>query len=100
MPPTRFCRAIRARAIRAAWAMLLSAVCPGIGMGYPVCDPGGPYEPCLSNCPIAHQFDGSGSYSPDGKIVSYQWEFGDGGTASGPMPEHLYENLGDFKVTL
>ena len=90
MPGTRYSISIRGFATRSAWAMMLSVLGAGIGMADPICDPGGPYEPCLGNCPYPTQFDGSGSYSPDGKIISYHWDFGDGGTASGVMPEHLY----------
>ena len=32
----------------------------------------------------AVSFNGSGSTDPDGTIASYQWNFGDGNTASGP----------------
>ncbi|MGD8395873.1 MAG: PKD domain-containing protein [Candidatus Eiseniibacteriota bacterium] len=53
----------------------------------PVCDIGGPYGG-LSGEPIA--FDATGSYDPDGTIVSYLWDFDDGTTASGPTPTHTY----------
>ena len=45
-------------------------------------------------------FDGSGSWDPDGSIVTYRWEFGDGGTASGPTVMHAYAAPGPFTVTL
>jgi chitodextrinase len=36
------------------------------------------------------QFNGSASYDPDGSIVSYYWEFGDGATGMGVAPNHTY----------
>jgi len=35
-------------------------------------------------------FDGSNSYDPDGTIVSYQWDFGDGTTAEGEIVSHRF----------
>ncbi|MEW6070811.1 MAG: PKD domain-containing protein, partial [Candidatus Thermoplasmatota archaeon] len=35
-------------------------------------------------------FDGSASYDPDGYIVSYIWDFGDGTTATGISATHAY----------
>lgn len=45
-------------------------------------------------------FNGSGSYDPDGTIASYQWNFGDGGSASGATVTHSYASTGTFTVTL
>ncbi|UCC58360.1 MAG: PKD domain-containing protein [Candidatus Bathyarchaeum sp.] len=45
-------------------------------------------------------FDASGSYDPDGTIVSYFWEFGDGDTATGVSVDHLYVENGSYFVTL
>jgi hypothetical protein len=86
--------------IRATWAIIFSPLWVSAGGTDPIFDPGGPYEPCIGNCPAPTQFDGSGSSSPGGKIVLYEWDFGDGGTATGAMPEHQFQNLGDFTVTL
>jgi len=65
--------------------------------GYPVCDAGGPYAGGIGT-PI--QFDGTGSYDPDGTIVAYAWEFGDGATGTGPAPTHTYANAGAYSVQL
>jgi len=35
-------------------------------------------------------FDGSGSYDPDGSIVSYEWSFGDDTNGTGAAPSHTY----------
>ncbi|NIM06605.1 MAG: PKD domain-containing protein, partial [Armatimonadetes bacterium] len=45
-------------------------------------------------------FDGSGSDDPDGTIVSYAWDFGDTGTASGVAVTHAYASAGTYTVTL
>jgi PKD repeat protein len=45
-------------------------------------------------------FDASGSHDPDGTIVSYSWDFGDGNTATGVEVDHAYEDDGVYTVTL
>jgi len=45
-------------------------------------------------------FDASESYDPDGIIVSYSWDFGDGNTATGVEVDHAYEDDGVYTVTL
>ncbi|HDS29173.1 MAG TPA: PKD domain-containing protein, partial [Candidatus Acetothermia bacterium] len=45
-------------------------------------------------------FDGSGSSDPDGSIVSYAWEFGDGTTGTGVSPTHTYVSSGTYSVKL
>lgn len=45
-------------------------------------------------------FDASASYDPDGSIVSYNWDFGDGGSASGVQVNHTYASAGSFTVVL
>ncbi|MDH3458376.1 MAG: PKD domain-containing protein, partial [Gemmatimonadota bacterium] len=45
-------------------------------------------------------FDGSGSTDPDGTIVSYEWDFGDGATGTGVSPSHTYAAAGTYDVTL
>jgi outer membrane protein assembly factor BamB len=47
------------------------------------------------------QFDGSGSYDPDGNITIYEWDFGDGSPhGSGVNPTHTYNTTGNYTVTL
>lgn len=36
-------------------------------------------------------FDALSSYDPDGVIVAWMWDFGDGDTATGPVVTHAYE---------
>jgi len=47
------------------------------------------------------QFDASESYDPDGEIVSYLWDFGDGVTAEGMNVEHIFpRQQTEYLVTL
>ncbi len=50
--------------------------------------------------PLTVQFDGSGSTSPNGEIVRYEWTFGDGGTAEGRCVSHTYTKQGQYLATL
>jgi hypothetical protein len=45
-------------------------------------------------------FDASESYDPDGDIVAYHWDFGDGENASGQVVYHKYQEPGIYMVTL
>jgi PKD repeat protein len=49
---------------------------------------------------LACDFSGLGSTDPDGTIASYEWDFGDGTTATGPSPAHTYTAPGPYQVTL
>ncbi len=63
----------------------------------PIADADGPYhEKPLKTI----TFDGSGSYDPDGTIISYEWSFGDGNTGIGINPTHFYDDLGDYVIIL
>ena len=69
----------------------------GLGNQPPVADANGPYSAMVGDT-VA--FDGTGSSDPDGNIVSYSWDFGDGSTGTGPNPTHAYATAGTFNVTL
>jgi PKD repeat protein len=45
-------------------------------------------------------FDGSASTDPDGSVVAYDWNFGDGHTDTEEAPRHSYPVAGDYVVTL
>jgi len=52
----------------------------------------------LRSTPV--QFDGSTSYDPDGRVVGWDWDFGDGYTDEGPIVEHPFITRGTFDVVL
>ncbi len=45
-------------------------------------------------------FNAAASYDPDGSIVGYQWEFGDGTFGSGVTVQHAYSSSGTFTARL
>jgi len=45
-------------------------------------------------------FDGGSSSDPDGDVLTFSWDFGDGNTGDGIRPNHFYESVGNFTVTL
>ncbi len=47
-------------------------------------------------------FDASGSYDPDGTVVEYLWNFGDGSwtSTSTPTTQHIYRQIGQYLVSL
>jgi len=59
-------------------------------------------SPTTGDAPLKVDFDGSDSYDPDvgDRIVSYEWDFGDGSTATGVMVSHTYTKSGAFTATL
>jgi hypothetical protein len=42
----------------------------------------------------------TGSFDPDGTIVDYLWDFGDGMVETGPDVTHRFAEAGDYRVTL
>jgi len=45
-------------------------------------------------------FSGAGSDDGDGRIVSYDWDLGDGAVGSGVIVTHVYTAAGSYQVTL
>ena len=60
-------------------------------------DADGPYEGRVGE-PVT--FDGTGSSDPNGTIITYEWDFGDGETGTGPTPTHTYSMADIYIVTL
>ena len=48
----------------------------------------------------AAKFNGKKSHDRDGRVVSYSWRFGDGGTATGAAPKHVHGRAGTYTVKL
>lgn len=59
-------------------------------------------DPYLAPIGTEFTFDRSASYDPDGTIVSYEWDFGDGCStiSSEPTAYHSYDLPGLYNVTL
>ena len=78
-------------------ATTTATVSTGSGPQSPIARPAGPYSGTVN---VTVSFDGSASSDPDGRVVSYDWRFGDGGTASGAQALHSYATAGTYTVTL
>lgn len=89
-------------------AVILAALVTGCGSGFsldlsnaslhlPFAIVGGPYAG-LAGLPV--QFDGSDSSDDEGHSLTYEWDFGDGGTSTLVMPTHIYADAGTYTVTL
>jgi PKD repeat protein len=63
----------------------------------PVAEANGPYS---GQAGSAIAFSSAGSTDSDGSIASFSWAFGDGGTATGPSPSHVYSAPGSYTATL
>jgi PKD repeat protein len=65
----------------------------------PVAQVNGPYSGSVM---VSVNFSGNGSVDPDGTIVSYEWDFGDGETIfdSSDSASHVYSQSGSYTVTL
>ncbi len=63
----------------------------------PVADAGADREAAIDEAVV---FDGSASGDPDGGIVSYEWDFGDGATATGIEARHRYRQAGTYEAKL
>ena len=45
-------------------------------------------------------FDAGASSDPDGDVLEFEWDFGDGSTSSLLRPNHQYNSIGNYTVTL
>jgi len=63
----------------------------------PVAATDGPYTG-MEGSPVT--LSGAGSSDPDGDVLTYAWDFGDGTTGTGATPQHTYADNGNYVVTL
>jgi PKD repeat protein len=63
----------------------------------PIAETNGPYNG-YKNKPI--QFSSKNSNDPDGEIVEYLWDFGDGQYSKDQSPVHIYNTVNEYNVTL
>ncbi|MFN7151952.1 MAG: PKD domain-containing protein, partial [Microthrixaceae bacterium] len=57
--------------------------------------------PDFGKAPLEVAFSSAGSADPDGTIVGYEWNFGDGSpTSTDANPTHVYANPGSYTATL
>jgi len=65
--------------------------------------------PPIANCRFSNDapipgesilFDASSSFDPDGELVDFIWDFGDGTTQRGTRLSHSYDQLGLYEVQL
>jgi PKD repeat protein len=57
-------------------------------------------NPESGTAPLSVQFSSDGSNDPDGSIVAYAWDFGDGGSSSEANPSHTYNAAGTYQASL
>ena len=58
------------------------------------------FDPTTISVGTTVHFDAGTSHDPDGDSLTYSWTFGDGSTATGVNPSHVYDRAGSFTVTL
>lgn len=58
------------------------------------------YSPYMAPKGSAVTFDASGSTDPDGEIVDYLWDFGDGSTDVGAIVDHVFATAQKYTVRL
>jgi probable HAF family extracellular repeat protein len=64
----------------------------------PIANAGGPYEGAKKK---AVTFNGTRSTDPDGDVITYVWDFGDGTPmVGGATPTHEYQTWGTYTLTL
>ena len=56
--------------------------------------------PSTGVAPLTVNLSSLGSHDPDGTIVSYDWELGDGNSTMSPNPTHVYTNPGTYEALL
>ncbi len=59
-----------------------------------------PPNNAIANTTVNITFSGNGSSDPDGDLLTYKWNFGDNGHASGMIVHHQYKSAGIYTVLL
>jgi|GEM_PF-1076842 len=57
-------------------------------------------SPTSGAVPLTVDFSSAGSSDPDGSIVSYEWDFGDGNMSTLENPQHIYSSAGTYTAQL
>lgn len=91
--------------VEAAWFDFGGALVGTDSVAFVVSSPNEPPTATISAAATATtgesvSFDGTGSADPDGTLVDYAWEFGDGTTGTGALVTHVYSEAGTYVVTL
>lgn len=58
------------------------------------------YTHSCDDAALKCEFDGAGSSDPDGNLTKWEWNFGDGTTATGRTVTHAYAQKGSYTVKL
>ena len=76
----------------------IQALMPSATNAPPIADA----EPAVRSgrAPLEVTFETTGSSDPDGSIASYDWDFGDGASATGSEPTHTYSSGGRYFPSL
>ena len=56
--------------------------------------------PTSGNAPLAVSFSSSGSSDPEGSVLAYRWDFGDGTSSTLANPSHTYSAAGTYNARL
>src|SRR5262249_14733666 len=75
-----------------------AGVCARVNDDSPAVANAGPDQTVNEGARVA--FDGSGSSDPDGDVLTYLWNFGDGATADVVAPTHVFVDNGTYTVSL
>ncbi len=57
-------------------------------------------NPTNGGAPLTVAFDASGSTDPNGDVLTYSWDFGDGNSGAGANINHTYTTIGIYTATL
>jgi glucose/arabinose dehydrogenase len=57
-------------------------------------------DPVAGLTPLDVAFSSAGSFDSNGEAITYEWDFGDGGTLTAANPVHTYETNGTYDATL